>query len=609
MKDLFGRTKVSVRRLPPSMVQAALVDQIDSKFAGRYDWFCFRSGKNRQGQKDQRHSRAYINFKRPEDVVEFAEFFDGHIFVNEKGRVQFKVLVEYAPSQRVPKPWLKKDGCEGTILKDLEYMEFLELISKPVERLPSAEIQLERKEAERAGATKEVPIVTPLMDFVRRKRAAKHGVQRLSGSSKVRKRTPGVSSSSSRPSAKRGSEKRRVATSTAVSCGEVELLAGIAWKGRGRQPHLGRGGDLCWGEGGDQMVVLRDGMKKRASKDKPTYLLMSRKEDNQSAVGKSISVLSTMEKETQEIEFDPGVVGSENDRLVLLKVKEKESSDASKVLSSHQIVTSSVRSSPISTSRKNHASGKIIRSILRKEGRMDQSYISTTHTEQLKDMAKVEYKHPPRSPSADLNSKDLTHYSFSFTSFSDGDDNKYTDDVSVIDNKHGSVSISKKHDRRTRNKEMPDHGVWAPLHHPVRSQSNDGIPSSSEDAQGLANSFKSFFSQRASRKIEEIAIQNACIGQSNNLAFYETSLGHGERKTNVSSARSEGMKVHGGGRVDYSSAENGSHRHAGHRGSVCRQKDVITSLNLSKGKSSKRGSTVYSSHERQVWVQKSGFGS
>ncbi|RRT58860.1 hypothetical protein B296_00011081 [Ensete ventricosum] len=34
---------------------------------------------------------------------------------------------------------------------DPEYVEFLELISKPVEHLPSAEIQLERKEAERAG--------------------------------------------------------------------------------------------------------------------------------------------------------------------------------------------------------------------------------------------------------------------------------------------------------------------------------------------------------------------------------------------------------------------------------------------------------------------------
>jgi regulator of nonsense transcripts 3 len=30
-------------------------------------------------------------------------------------------------------------------------LEFLELIAKPVENLPSAEIQLERREAERAG--------------------------------------------------------------------------------------------------------------------------------------------------------------------------------------------------------------------------------------------------------------------------------------------------------------------------------------------------------------------------------------------------------------------------------------------------------------------------
>lgn len=36
-------------------------------------------------------------------------------------------------------------------LLDPEYLEFLQFISKPVERLPSAEIQLESKEAERAG--------------------------------------------------------------------------------------------------------------------------------------------------------------------------------------------------------------------------------------------------------------------------------------------------------------------------------------------------------------------------------------------------------------------------------------------------------------------------
>lgn len=42
--------------------------------------------------------------------------------------------------------WVIFDKCV-----DPEYLEFLEFIAKPVENLPSAEIQLERKEAERAG--------------------------------------------------------------------------------------------------------------------------------------------------------------------------------------------------------------------------------------------------------------------------------------------------------------------------------------------------------------------------------------------------------------------------------------------------------------------------
>jgi len=36
-------------------------------------------------QKNHRYSRLYLNFKCPEDVVEFAEVFSGHVFVNEKG--------------------------------------------------------------------------------------------------------------------------------------------------------------------------------------------------------------------------------------------------------------------------------------------------------------------------------------------------------------------------------------------------------------------------------------------------------------------------------------------------------------------------------------------
>ena len=36
-------------------------------------------------QKRLSYARAYIDFKRPEDVIEFAEYFDGHVFVNKKG--------------------------------------------------------------------------------------------------------------------------------------------------------------------------------------------------------------------------------------------------------------------------------------------------------------------------------------------------------------------------------------------------------------------------------------------------------------------------------------------------------------------------------------------
>lgn len=44
--------------------------------------------------KRQYYSRAYLDFKRPEDVIEFAEFFDGHVFVNEKGKPRARLLEE-----------------------------------------------------------------------------------------------------------------------------------------------------------------------------------------------------------------------------------------------------------------------------------------------------------------------------------------------------------------------------------------------------------------------------------------------------------------------------------------------------------------------------------
>ncbi|CAK9158481.1 unnamed protein product [Ilex paraguariensis] len=294
MKGPLDRTKVVIRHLPPTISQSMLMEQVDTRFAGRYNWVSFRPGKN--SQKRQFHSIACINFKRPEDVIEFAEFFDGHVFVNEKaesssassrterlirvgrsvGRrrrerrtprscTQFRAMVEYAPSQCVSKQWSKKDGREGTIFKDPEYLEFLEFIAKPIENLPSAEIQLERKEAERVGTVKDAPVITPLMDYIRQKRAAKGGTRRSLTNGRQTRRASGASTGfPSSASSKRGSERRRVSAA---------------------------------------MYVLRDTAKSTSGQDKSTYVLVSKRDDQQLS-DKSVPTIAASGAEMLEEESD-----------------------------------------------------------------------------------------------------------------------------------------------------------------------------------------------------------------------------------------------------------------------------------------------------------------
>ncbi|KAI3755163.1 hypothetical protein L1987_54958 [Smallanthus sonchifolius] len=334
MKGPLDRTKVVLRHLPHTISQSALVEQIDARFSGRYNWFCFRSGNH--SLKSQLYSRAYIDFKRPDDVIEFAEFLDGHVFVNEKG-TQFKTIVEYAPSQRVPKQLSKKDGREGTIGKDPEYLEFLEFVSKPVENLPSAEIQLERKEAERVGAAKEAPIVTPLMDFVRQKRAAKGGPRRSSLNGKLMRRAGGSSSSST--VVKRGSEKRT----------------------------------------GSTMYVPRGSGKSTNGKEKSIYA----KRDDHHVSDKSGSVLLEEERGAS------GAPDTGTKKVLLLKGKEKEIPHVTSL--THQQNSSSVKLAA-RTNQRHEASGRIIRSILiNKDTRQNQS-------EQNQNLNQEKDRKPPRPP-------------------------------------------------------------------------------------------------------------------------------------------------------------------------------------------------------------------
>ncbi|GAB4849178.1 hypothetical protein Ancab_003988 [Ancistrocladus abbreviatus] len=418
MKGLLDRTKVVLRHLPPSISQATLLSEIDPKFSSRYNWVSFHPGKS--SPKHVSYSRAYINFNNPEDVIEFAEFFDGHVFVNEKG-TQFKAIVEYAPSQRIPKQLTKKDGREGTLFKDPEYLEFLEFLAKPVENLPSAEIQLERKEAEQAGAGKDTLIVTPLMDFVRKKRAAKSGSRRSLTNGKPMRRTGGgpVNSPGS-VSSKRGIE-RRVSTT---------------------------------------MYVMKDNTRRASRKDKSAYVLVPKREDQQ-LCDKSLASGDLARNEVCKDEN--GTADTEKKKIMLLKGKERETSRLPGHLAEVRISTA------LTPSQRREGSGRTIRNILQSE-------------QQVQSLKLEKDRKTPHSSNVRLLTKDV---------------NGALDDKVSGNDFNGSDRL----ERRVRNKDRPDRGVWTALRKSDGSQASDEpLSPASQTMQSPSDSLEGahrYFSRRA----------------------------------------------------------------------------------------------------------------
>ncbi|XP_042006535.1 regulator of nonsense transcripts UPF3-like isoform X1 [Salvia splendens] len=519
MKGPLDRTKVVLRHLPPTISQSNLVDHIDSHFSGRYHWLSFRPGKS--SPKHLKYARAYIDFNKPDDVIEFAEVFKGHVFVNEKG-TQFRTIVEYAPSQRVPKQWSKKDGREGTILKDPEYLEFLEFLAKPVENLPSAEIQLERKEAERAGAPKDGHIVTPLMDFVRQKRAAKGGPRRTVLNGKSSRRVGGMPSRNQvSGSSKRGSEKR---TSTT-------------------------------------MYVLRDSSKILGNKDKSTYSL-ARKQDVQQLNDKPINSGSITGNESLEGENGgTGSTGSLKKKILLLKGKEKEIPNVSGGSLMRQNTASPDKAAALKHNQQREASGKIIRSILlSRDTRQNQTSLGPQSELPIQSSNQESAKKPPRPPSLQSLQKDTNGAP---------EDKLGSNDLHVVP--------TEKQERRGRNKDRPDRGVWTPL------RRADGLHSSDES-----------LSLSASQTSET---GDPAEGT------------HVESKQDMLVTRGGEFRPLGGGRGRHFSSDNGitvgPYTHGIRRGSAYDVKEADGS-SVVEGKSPKRGgSSGYGSNEKQVWVQKS----
>ncbi|XP_031250018.1 regulator of nonsense transcripts UPF3-like [Pistacia vera] len=425
MKEPLQRTKLVIRHLPPSLSQSDLLSLFHDRFVGRYNWFCFRQGKSSNKHKIQRFSRAYVELKRAEDVFEFADLLNGHVFVNEKGS-QFKTIVEYAPSQRVPKPCTRKDSREGTIYNDPDYLEFLKLIAKPVENLPSAEIQLERKEAELSGATKETPIVTPLMEYVRLKRASESRTQSSSAVGKASRRSRGASSrKSGSGTTKRGSEKKK--------------------------------------------YVLKGSEKNASRKDKSSFIVVPKRQGQPtSSVGKGILESDTILGLESTVSGITLTSDSGKKKILLLKPKDPEISHGE--TSSGGITTTTTKQ------------------IQRRESQTQP--LAAVQAREKQGLNIENGKPLPRSMNRQSRTDGHVSNNDLHTSRSDRDTKRGPDSRFVRKVLNGLGTESEKQEKRTRNRDRPDYVSWAPLRHSDVAQITEQRSSSMQPNELLSNSIE-----------------------------------------------------------------------------------------------------------------------
>lgn len=177
-------TKICLRQLPPDLTSEELLEVISP--LPPHDFYKFHKGD--PSLYPMNMTRAYINFPSFSDVMEFSAKFDGQVFSSRAG-VEYVCQVEAAPSQYVPTPNSKEDSKEGTLDNDPCYLKFL----KEYEEEPAAVEQINVDEYLQEVAQKEVerkkPVNTPLIDFIREKKAGKKHARMKKDDEKRRLRT------------------------------------------------------------------------------------------------------------------------------------------------------------------------------------------------------------------------------------------------------------------------------------------------------------------------------------------------------------------------------------------------------------------------------------
>ncbi|XP_021103420.1 regulator of nonsense transcripts 3A-like [Heterocephalus glaber] len=116
---------VVLRCPPPRLKKEQLEEQLSLLPAHDY----FKVASVDHSLYPHLYSRAYINFRNPDDILLFRDRFDGYVFMSSKG-LEYPAVAEFAPFQKIVRRKLKKrDTKTGSIKDDPEYKQFLETYS------------------------------------------------------------------------------------------------------------------------------------------------------------------------------------------------------------------------------------------------------------------------------------------------------------------------------------------------------------------------------------------------------------------------------------------------------------------------------------------------
>ncbi|KAJ4007158.1 hypothetical protein NW752_010580 [Fusarium irregulare] len=170
--------KLVIRRLPPGMTEAEFVSILGNEWElgkGKVDWFEFAQGKiSTDPSKPSRPGRAYVHVLRKDDILPLSEAVRNAVWEDAKASFNNPSLigppaVEFAIYKKVPSNKKRTDARQGTIDQDPEFMAFLEEQTNPA---PPKET-LEGEEGDDLGKTEAKVTTTPLIEFLKEKKANK----------------------------------------------------------------------------------------------------------------------------------------------------------------------------------------------------------------------------------------------------------------------------------------------------------------------------------------------------------------------------------------------------------------------------------------------------